>query len=136
MAFAAIQKNLPDIERQLGKVNVIAWKGDSNTYKDAVKLARKSNSITSTIKKDIEEYANCGPSEDEARTFLIQMSKIVDMTKEQLGLLVKDKAHSNKLKVGALVKKSVVKTQLSSNDLSGVTVSKAPRSVKVGVERL
>ncbi|KAI9680233.1 MAG: hypothetical protein M1822_007232 [Bathelium mastoideum] len=136
MSFQAIQKNLSDIERKLGKANKIAAKGDGISYKDSIKLARKSNSIISTIKKGIKEYGSFEPSEDEAKKLLAQMSRIVDMTEEQLSLLVKDQAHLNKLKVGGLVKRSVGKTQATSKELSDVMVSKAPGSVKGDAEKL
>lgn len=64
------------------------------------------------------------------------MTKIVDLTEEQLSLLVKDQAQFNKLKVCGLVKKSVGKTQDTSKELSDVMVSKAPESVRGDAEAL
>ena len=57
MAYQAIEKNLSAVERKLGKANKIASKGDSISYKDAIKLGTKSNSIVSTIKKGIKDYS-------------------------------------------------------------------------------
>lgn len=51
-----VQKNLNDVERKLGKANKIVAKGSSMTIGDAIKLGRKSNSVTSTIRKGIKEY--------------------------------------------------------------------------------
>ena len=76
------------------------------------------------------------PSEDEAKTLLTQMNKIVDDTEEQLGLLVKDKEHFDKLKVGGLVKKNVGKTEAVSKELSDIMVAKAPGSVKDDATKL
>lgn len=51
-----IFKNLDDLERKVAKSNKIAQKGEKMGYGDAIKLGRKSNSITSTINKGVKEY--------------------------------------------------------------------------------
>jgi len=55
-AMDKIQKNLSDIERKLTKSNALAAKGENMKLGDTIKLARKSNSIISTVKKGIKEY--------------------------------------------------------------------------------
>jgi uncharacterized protein YeeX (DUF496 family) len=52
-----ITKSLSDIERKITKGNKIIAKGDSLKFGDAIKLGAKSNSIVSTIKKSIKDYA-------------------------------------------------------------------------------
>jgi hypothetical protein len=59
MSFEGINKSLSAIERKLTKANKIASKGDGINYKDAIKLAAKSNSIVSTIKQGIKDYGVC-----------------------------------------------------------------------------
>jgi hypothetical protein len=51
-----IFKNLDDLERKVTKSNKIVQKGEKISLGDAIKLGRKSNSITSTINKGIKEY--------------------------------------------------------------------------------
>jgi hypothetical protein len=51
-----IFKNLDDLERKVTKSNKIVQKGEKMSLGDAIKLGRKSNSITSTINKGIKEY--------------------------------------------------------------------------------
>jgi hypothetical protein len=53
-----VRQTIDDVERKLGKINKIIGKGASKlTVKDVVKLARKGNSINSTIKKGMKSYA-------------------------------------------------------------------------------
>jgi hypothetical protein len=101
MSLQKIEKNLGDIERKLGKSNKIASKDDIKLG-DAIKLGTKSNSIVSTIKKEIKEYQAFNPSEAEAKGILEKMKVIVDLTETQLGLLVQKQAHFEKLHVGGM----------------------------------
>lgn len=55
-------KNLDDLERRVTKSNKIAQKGEKIGYGDAIKLGRKSNSITSTINKGIKDYDVSDPA--------------------------------------------------------------------------
>jgi len=64
------------------------------------------------------------------------MTTIVELTEEELGLLVKNKAHFDKLKVGGLVKRNVAKTGVAGKDLSDIMISKAPPSMKAESEAL
>lgn len=56
MSLLKIQKNIDDLERKVTKSNKIVAKGDKITVRDAIKLGLKSNSIVSTIKKNIKDY--------------------------------------------------------------------------------
>jgi hypothetical protein len=51
-----VQKSINDLQRRVEKSNKIVSKGEKITLGDAIKLGRKSNSITSTIKKAIAQY--------------------------------------------------------------------------------
>lgn len=51
-----VQKSMNDLERRVEKSNKIVAKGEKMSLGDAIKLGRKSNSITATIKKSIKEY--------------------------------------------------------------------------------
>ena len=64
------------------------------------------------------------------------METIVQLTETQLDLLVKDKAHFDKLKVGGLVKKNVGKTEATSKELSEIMVAKSPASIKEPADAL
>lgn len=59
MSYKNIESTMDAVERKLGKANKIAAKGDDISYKDAIKLGQKSNSIVSTIKKGIKDYGVC-----------------------------------------------------------------------------
>jgi hypothetical protein len=76
------------------------------------------------------------PTEEQAKQLLGQMTTIVGLTEEQLGLLVQHKAHFDKLKVGGLVKRNVGKTEGASKELSEIMIGKAPASVKGEAEVL
>lgn len=95
-----IFKNLDDLERKVTKSNKIAQKGEKMGYGDAIKLGRKSNSITSTINKGVKEYDGVTPSDAEAKKILDQMTKVVELTEEQLDALVANKSRFDTLKVG------------------------------------
>jgi hypothetical protein len=58
------------------------------------------------------------------------MRTIVDLTETQLDLLVKNKEHFEKMKVGGLVKKNMVKSGESSVKLSAIMQAKAPASMQ------
>lgn len=95
-----IFKNLDDLERKVTKSNKIAQKGEKMGYGDAIKLGRKSNSITSTINKGVKEYDGVTPTDAEAKKILDQMTKVVELTEEQLNALVANKSRFDTLKVG------------------------------------
>jgi len=100
MSYQSIQKNLGDIERKLTKSNKIVAKGGDMKLGDALKLGAKANSITSTIKKGIKDYQAFQPSEQEAADLIKTMESIVSLTETQIGLMVENKAHFDKLHVG------------------------------------
>ncbi|RDW87625.1 hypothetical protein BP5796_03319 [Coleophoma crateriformis] len=131
-----VQKNLKDVERKLGKANKIVAKGSLMSLGDAIKLGRKSNSITSAIRKGIKEYDGTTPTDEESKKVLVIMQTIVDETEAQLDLLVKNKSHFEKLHVGGLVKKNMGKTQAASLDLSKVMRAKAPADLKEEADAL
>jgi hypothetical protein len=55
-----VRQSIDDVERKLTKIDKITSKGASKmTVKDVIKLARKGNSINSTIKKGIKSYNVC-----------------------------------------------------------------------------
>lgn len=56
MNMAKIEKNIDDIEREVTKCNKILAKGEKMSLGDAIKLGRKTNSIASTIRKNIKTY--------------------------------------------------------------------------------
>jgi fumarate hydratase class II len=95
-----VQKSINDLQRRVEKSNKIVAKGEKIGYGDAIKLGRKSNSITNTIKKAIKEYDGTTPSEAESKKILDQMTIIVELTETQLNGLVANKEHFEKLKVG------------------------------------
>jgi hypothetical protein len=112
-----IFKNLDDLERKVTKSNKIVQKGEKMSLGDAIKLGRKSNSVTSTINKGIKEYnvsslddgktrnkadntKGVTPSDADAKKILDQMTKIVDLTEQQLNSMVSNKAQFEKLRVG------------------------------------
>jgi hypothetical protein len=64
-----VQKSINDLQRRVEKSNKIVAKGEKMSLGDAIKLGRKSNSITSTIKKSIKEY---DVSSDQVGRFLVQ----------------------------------------------------------------
>jgi hypothetical protein len=80
-----------------------------------ITLGRKSNSIVSTIKKEIKDYQTFNPSEEEAKTILQQMHTIVDLTEKQLGLLVQGKAQFEKLHVGGWSRECNIKSLLANH---------------------
>jgi uncharacterized protein YeeX (DUF496 family) len=51
-----IQKNIDDLKRKVTKSNKIVAKGDNIDLRDAIKFGGKSNSIVSTIKRNITDY--------------------------------------------------------------------------------
>lgn len=56
MTIDKVQKNMSDLERKLIKSNKLVAKGEKMGVGDAIKLGRKSNSMVSTINKNIKEY--------------------------------------------------------------------------------
>ncbi|KAF2663375.1 hypothetical protein BT63DRAFT_419183 [Microthyrium microscopicum] len=136
MTYSSITKNLGDIERKLTKSIKILEKQEKMSVGDTIKLARKTNSIVSTINKGIKDYENYTPSEDEAKKIFDQMTKVVDQTEKQLTLLVSNKAHFEKLHVGGLVKKNMGKSDEASARLAEVMLTKAPASLKPQAEEL
>ncbi|TQN65942.1 hypothetical protein CSHISOI_09549 [Colletotrichum shisoi] len=126
MSFADIYRCLSDIERKVTKSIKILQKGNDLSYKDAIKLGTKSNSIVSTINKGIKEYGK----------LLSQMSTIVDLTETQLNAMVANRGRLESLKVGGPVKKNVRKTETASKELSNVMISKAPAGTKEDAETL
>merc|ERR1712071_172190 len=129
-------KSLKDLERKTTKTSKIVSKGSHMTLGDAIKLGRKSNSIVSTIKKGIKEYDGFEPTNAEAKKVYDQMVTIVNLTESQLKLLVENKATFDKLRVGGLVKKNIIKTEEASSDLAKLLVSKAPPELKAGADVL
>jgi hypothetical protein len=64
------------------------------------------------------------------------MAKIIELTETQLGLLLQDKDHFNKLKVGGLVSRNIGKTEAASKELSDIMVGKSPASIKSAAEAM
>jgi hypothetical protein len=66
-----VRQCIDDVERKLTKINAITAKGANKmTVKDVLKLARKGNSINSTIKKGIKNYnVRCSIFTHNARFF-------------------------------------------------------------------
>ncbi|KAE9965585.1 hypothetical protein BLS_007519 [Venturia inaequalis] len=131
-----IMKNLDDLERKVTKSNKIAQKGEKMGYGDAIKLGRKSNSITSTINKGVKDYDGVTPSEADVKKILAQMTKIVELTEEQLNALVANKSRFDTLKVGGLVKKNMAKTSDASILLEKTMLEKTPAEIKPQAEAL
>jgi len=54
--MSKVKKHLDDIERKITKVTAITSKGAENlSVKEMIKMARKGNSIQSTMKKAIKD---------------------------------------------------------------------------------
>ncbi|KAF3914634.1 hypothetical protein AA313_de0202379 [Arthrobotrys entomopaga] len=131
-----VQKNLTDIERKISKAIKILDKGDKLKIGDAIKLGRKNNSIVSTIRKGIREYDGANPTAVESQKVLAQMKSIVALTEVQLELLVTNKPHTEKLRVGGLVKRSISKSQEASEELSKLMLEKTPENLRSEAEAL
>ncbi|KAL8302194.1 hypothetical protein RB597_002515 [Gaeumannomyces tritici] len=98
-----VQTNLDGLERKLGKANKIAAKGDKMRMGDAIKLARKSQSMSSTMDKAVKEY--------DSRRMMAQMTHIVALSEEQVDHLIGCQGYlKDKLHVGGLVKRNLQKS--------------------------
>ncbi|KAL8338697.1 hypothetical protein RB598_007154 [Gaeumannomyces tritici] len=98
-----VQTNLDALERKLGKANKIAAKGDKMRMGDAIKLARKSQSMSSTMDKAVKEY--------DSRRMMAQMTHIVALSEEQVDHLIGYQGYlKDKLHVGGLVKRNFQKS--------------------------
>ncbi|KAK6538272.1 hypothetical protein TWF694_011151 [Orbilia ellipsospora] len=131
-----VQKNLSDIERKISKAIKILGKGEALKLGDAIKLGRKNNAIVSTIRKGIKEYDGANPSAVESKKVLAQMKTIVTLTETQLELLITNKPHTEKLRVGGLVKRSILKSQEASEELSKLMLDKTPEDLKSEAQAL
>ncbi|KAK8111970.1 uncharacterized protein PG998_008427 [Apiospora kogelbergensis] len=106
-----VQVNLDALERKLTKANKIAAKGEKMKVGDAIKLGRKSQSMASTINKGMREYDDTDPTPEESQDMLMQMTRIVELTEEQVNSLIGCSGYlKDKLHVGGLVKRNLVKT--------------------------
>ncbi|KAH6684065.1 hypothetical protein B0J14DRAFT_663738 [Halenospora varia] len=132
-----VRQAIDDVERKLGKINAITAKGASKmTVKDVVKLARKGNSINSTIKKGLKEYKDVEPTEQEAREILVQMRHIVEMEEKQMAFAIENKPTFDKLHCSGIVKKNLTRSEESAKALALVMVDKSPPSIRVEAEEL
>ncbi|KAK8058198.1 hypothetical protein PG994_008646 [Apiospora phragmitis] len=126
-----VRDNLDALERKLIKANKIAAKGEKMKVGDAIKLGRKSSSMAATINKGMKEYDDTDPTPQESKEMLAQMTRIVELTEEQVNSLIGCSGYlKDKLHVGGLVKRNLVKTAEASEALSHLMVSKAPPELK------
>ncbi|KAK8065456.1 hypothetical protein PG997_012203 [Apiospora hydei] len=126
-----VQANIDALERKLTKANKIAAKGEKMKVGDAIKLGRKSQSMAATINKGMKEYDDTDPTPQESQAMLTQMTRIVELTEEQVNHLIGASGYlKDKLHVGGLVKRNLIKTSEASEALSHLMVSKAPPELK------
>ncbi|KAL8400053.1 hypothetical protein RB594_000460 [Gaeumannomyces avenae] len=126
-----VQTNLDALERKLGKANKIAAKGDKMKMGDAIKLARKSQSMSSTMDKAVKEYGGTDPTPVQSRRMMAQMTHIVALSEEQIDHLIGCQGYlKDKLHVGGLVKRNLQKSAESSEALSRMMLSKVPLEMR------
>ncbi|KAF1814238.1 hypothetical protein P152DRAFT_265305 [Eremomyces bilateralis CBS 781.70] len=131
-----VQKALDDLERKATKSVKIISKGEKLSVGDAIKLGRKTNSMISTMKKAVKGYEGTTPTEEESQKILAQSKRMVELSEAQLDHLISLKPHIEKLHVGGLVKKSMLRTQAASGELENVMREKSPENLKAEGEAL
>jgi len=84
----------------------------------------------------VDQRQGTNPTEEEARKTLSRMQHIVELTENQLDLMVTNRLRFEEMKVGGLVKKNMLKSRDASQDLSKVMLEKSPPSLKEEAEKL
>ncbi|KUJ14416.1 uncharacterized protein LY89DRAFT_736455 [Mollisia scopiformis] len=132
-----VNKCLDDVERKMTKLNAITAKGASNiNIKDAIKAARKGNSITATIKKGAKEFSALSPSEEELKGIIVKMDRLITQQEKQLAFTIQNKPHFDKIHISGTVRKSMQKSDGTSLELTKILVEKCPPSLKPEAEAI
>ncbi|RDW84257.1 hypothetical protein BP6252_01847 [Coleophoma cylindrospora] len=122
-----IFKHLGDIERKAEKIDKISGKGASSLgMKEMLKLSSKGQSISSCMKKTVKDYENVTPTEAEAQKVITIVTKITTLNEHQMKTVRDDKPAMEKMHVGGLVKKNMVKSEETSKAFWTTLVDKTP----------
>ncbi|KAM3072133.1 hypothetical protein ACMFMG_008593 [Clarireedia jacksonii] len=127
---------ISSIPVKLDSINAIVAKRTSISYFDTIKLAKQSSDICGTINSAIAAYKGFKPNDEEAHILLEEMTKIVELTEQQLALMIETKPVFEKLWVAGVVKKDIAKLNDASAKLSKTMMTVAPEYMRAQSEEL
>ncbi|KUJ17929.1 uncharacterized protein LY89DRAFT_781056 [Mollisia scopiformis] len=117
-----------DVERKLTRINHTMSKGVSKlSMNDLIKQARQGNSVKHAIKKGIKSTDKANPSDAEAREFLAQMNRLVDLEVKQMDLTIQSKPQFDKLHCSGFVRRHLEKSEGKGSclDMANVLIERS-----------